>query len=351
MGEVEAQSGATRGRRVDAAGGLASGRQDGPLKAALWLLSVDEATAIAVIGRLDEPELLRLREGAAQVRTAAPEEIQAIHQELQIQAQRGGPRLKGGIDYLTMLLTRAVGEERASRVLVGPEVERQRGGLARADSDALAAALAEEHPQLVAAVLASLPPKRSAELLGKLGKEMAAEVMRRFAELEAVPAEALALVEGTLAAGLPVADERERQLDGARGAALLLNQLPEADANALLEGLSTERAEIATKIRRAMFRFDDLARLDRKSFQMLLKEIPSDQLLLALKTASPEIKNKVFAGLSRRAAEMLKDDLQMMGPARLADVEAAQQTVVDAAIQLKNDGKIMLAGAGGEGFV
>ena len=136
-----------------------------------------------------------------------------------------------------------------------------------------------------------------------------------------------------------------------RAAATILNQIDTEMADEILEGVGDDESDLAGEIRRAMFTFEDLLSLDQRGFQVLLKEIPSDQLLIALKTASEELKEKLFGSLSKRAGAMLMDDLEVMGPVRLADVEESQQTIVSAALQLQAEGKLSIAGHGGDDYV
>ena len=132
---------------------------------------------------------------------------------------------------------------------------------------------------------------------------------------------------------------------------MLLNQIDTEAAANILDTIASESDDLATEIRRAMFTFEDLRAVDRRAFQTLLKEVQSDQLLLALKTASEELQDKIFGSLSKRAAAMLKDDLEVMGPARLSDVESAQQQIVSVALQLQSEGRITIAGQGSDEYV
>jgi flagellar motor switch protein FliG len=176
-------------------------------------------------------------------------------------------------------------------------------------------------------------------------------VVGRVAKLSRVPRQVLDAAERVLSAGLPTSRDADREVDGIRTAAQLLNHLEAEMADDILDGLESETDTIAQDIRQAMFTFEDLSALDRRGFATLLKEVQSDQLLVALKTASNDLKDKVFSSLSKRAAEMLKDDLEVMRPVRLAEVQEAQQAIVSVALQLKNEGKLVIAGAGGDEFV
>jgi flagellar motor switch protein FliG len=211
--------------------------------------------------------------------------------------------------------------------------------------------LKSEHPQIISAVLGNIDPTRSAEIIKRLPENIRRDVVGRVAKLSRVPRQVLDAAERVLSAGLPTSRDADREVDGIRTAAQLLNHLEAEMADDILDGLESETDTIAQDIRQAMFTFEDLSALDRRGFATLLKEVQSDQLLVALKTASNDLKDKVFSSLSKRAAEMLKDDLEVMRPVRLAEVQEAQQAIVSVALQLKNEGKLVIAGAGGDEFV
>ena len=335
---------AGEGSRADAPAGA------GAVKAALWVLSADEELAVDTLANLDEGEIRRLHDVVQRLGETTSEQLDAIHQEFRTQLKPGLLHLRGSQSYLTRLATRALGEERATRLLTTrPERTDPSESLGRADLDVLTPVLAAEHPQVIAAVLTSLDSHRSAEILPRLPEAIRGEVVRRMAQLVRVPRSALAEVERVLAAGLPVDADGDADVDGVRQAALILNQLEGPVADSVLAGLKDE--ELMGTLRRAMFTFDDLVSLDKRAFQVLLKEVPSEQLLTALKTASEKMREQVFASLSKRAAEMLKDDLEVMGPVRLADVEQAQQAIVDQALRLRNEGKLAIGGGGGDELV
>jgi flagellar motor switch protein FliG len=261
--------------------------------------------------------------------------------------------MHGSVDRLTRLATRAFGEIRANELFTaGPaKTDVLKAGLGRADPDGLATALAEEHPQVAAVVLAGLGPAQGARIFKRLPGALQQQAIDRVARLTEMPPTALADIEAALGAGLPVVSEDGGNIDGVRTAAVLLNQLPPKDAESVLDELNKSAETTATAIRHAMFTFEDLARLDRRGWQTLLKEIDRDQLLPALKTAGPEVREKVMSSLSKRAAQMLNDDLDVLAPIRLADVEKARQAVVDVALRLRSEGRLAVAGQGADELV
>ncbi len=326
---------------------------NGPTKAAIWLMSIEEDLAVQIMSHLEDDEIVRIKERIESLSTKSPEHITLVHSEFMSRLQR--PVLSGRASsaYLKKLMVRAKGEEKANQLLNPPvsTTSTEVPGVGTMDPKTLAPWLTNEHPQIAAVCLARLEPAQASIVLGLLPENMRVEIVRRIAALTHVPDTAVSELERALSATLPTESGVRRELNGVRAAAQVLNQLGRDDAQKLLETLGQSNADLVTGIRRAMFTFDDLVTLDRRGFQMLLKEVQSDQLLLALKAANRDVRNKVLASLSKRAADMLKDDLETMGPVRLADVEKAQQGIVDTALQLRADGRLAIAGQGGEEFV
>jgi flagellar motor switch protein FliG len=322
----------------------------GPAKAALWLLSADEDLASRTLGLMSLDDVRRIKETAERLGRISPEQLVEIHLDFHQTLQQSPPVGRAGVEYLGRLASRAFGESKAAGVFAPAPERRPQAAetLSRADVDALAAALAAEHPQISAAVLAGIAPKRSADILKRLRPEAQREILERMARLSAVPHAALVEAELALGAGLPAAEETGEKLDGVRAAALLLNQLVPNDAEQILAAMNEDAKDTAVAIRRAMFTFDDLIKLDRRGWQTLLKEVQRDQLLPALKAASPEMREKIYSSMSKRAAEMLRDDLDVMGPVRVADTEVARQALVDVALRLRSEGSLNIGNVGEE---
>ncbi|MEE2959644.1 MAG: flagellar motor switch protein FliG [Myxococcota bacterium] len=325
----------------------------GTMKAALWMLSVEEELAVEIMSHLSQPEISAISAAVQNLAKTNPAQLAAIHNEFNQLYALEPLHLKGSMDYLGTLATRAFGEDKGMAMLGLQEdiFDDEADGLNEADVDVLSSILKMEHPQIIAAVLANLEPLRSAEILKRVPENVRRDVVGRIAGLSRVPRQVLEAAERVLSAGLPSSRDADREIDGIRTAAQLLNHLESEVADEILDGLESETDTVATDIRQAMFTFEDLSALDRRGFATLLKEVQSDQLLVALKTASDDLKEKVFSSLSKRAAEMLRDDLEVMRPVRLAEVQEAQQAVVSVALQLKNEGKLVIAGAGGDEFV
>lgn len=318
----------------------------GPEKAVLMLLSLDEGTAAPIVAELDDGELRKLREVAAMMRGVPASAIEEIYREFVDRAHEAVAVPKGGVSYLRRLAGRAIGEGRLEGIFMDAPVKAM-DRLAHADPVAVAGVLESELPQMTAAVLSQLEPARAARILEALPADKQAEVLSRLGSLTEVPAGLLEGVASAIAAELPVAEaEAPVSVNGVSHAAAMVRKLSKQAAGELLERMGAEEGEVATEIRRAMYTFEDLKEIDVRALRNLLKEIPSEKLVLALKTASDTVKNKIFSSMSSRASELLKDDLAALGSVRLAEVEAAQREIVEAALKLEAEGVISLGGGG-----
>lgn len=247
----------------------------------------------------------------------------------------------------------ALGEERARGILGGLNIasgnQRALESLEMVDAKSLATFLVNEHPQTVAVILAHLEPEKKGEVLKRLPEVLQAEVVLRMANLDNVDPELIVEIDRVLKNQLAnTATVEQASLGGVQPVAEMLNVMDKNTETAIMSRLEEKDPLLAEEIRKLMFVFDDIVKIDDRGIQTLLKEVPNDKLLLALKTANEEIKNKVFKNISARAAEMLREDLSNMGPSRLSDVEGAQQEIVNIARRLEAEGKILIARGGSE---
>lgn len=247
----------------------------------------------------------------------------------------------------------ALGEERARGILGGLNIttggSRSLESLEMVDAKSLATFLVNEHPQTVAVILAHLEPEKKGEVLKRLPETLQAEVVLRIANLEHVDPELIAEIDRVLKNQLSSTSTVEQSaLGGVQPVAEMLNVMDKNTETAIMSRLEEKDPLLAEEIRKLMFVFDDIIKIDDRGIQALLKEVANDKLLLALKTATEEIRAKVFKNISQRAAEMLREDLSNMGPSRLSDVEGAQQEIVNVARRLEAEGKILIARGGSE---
>jgi flagellar motor switch protein FliG len=258
----------------------------------------------------------------------------------------------GGIGYAKTLLDKALSPEAARRVLsiIEHQVFQQPFAfIQKTESENLLTFIQDEHPQTIALLLSHVPPSKSAEILMGLPTSKQLEVVSRVANMEQTNPEVIREVEKGLEARLAgVTSQRLMKVGGVESVAEILNLADRSTEKAIMEALESEDPDLVEQIRRLMFVFEDILLVNDKGIQAALKEIENDELSLALKTASEELKNKVFGNMSERAATLIKEDMDYMGPVRLKDVEAAQQKIVDVVRRLEDAGEIIISGRGGE---
>ncbi len=212
--------------------------------------------------------------------------------------------------------------------------------------------LQEEHPQTIALVLSHLPPGMATDIVAALPTERQVEVASRIANMDQTSPDVIKEVERGLEKRLAgLVSERFERVGGVEAVAEILNMAGRATEKAILEGLEASDPQLVEEIRRLMFVFEDIIRVNDKGIQSVLKEVENDELSLALKTASEELKEKIFKNMSERAAQMIKEEMEFMGPVRVSDVENAQQKIVDIVRRLEDAGDVVIAGRGGGGDV
>lgn len=247
----------------------------------------------------------------------------------------------------------ALGEERA-RAIIGHMDNNQTSSrtlesLELVDAKSLSNFLINEHPQTVSVILAHLEAEKRGEVLRRLPEALQAEVVLRMSNLDHVAPELISEVDRVLKDELAsVGTVDQAQLGGVQTVAEMLNVMDKNTEKSIMSRVEERDPLLAEEIRKLMFIFDDIVKIDDKGIQTLLKDIPNDKLLLALKTASNDIKDKILKNISKRAAEMLQEDLASMGPARVSDVEAAQMEIVNLARRLETEGKIVIVRGGSE---
>ncbi len=251
------------------------------------------------------------------------------------------------------LIAEAIGEDRVRGVLGSLNDKnnpaRNLESLEMIDSKSLTTFLVNEHPQTIAVILAHLEPDKKGEVLSSLPEVIQLEVVMRLSQLEHVDPSLIKEVDKVLREELASTGTTDRSnLGGVQTVADMLNVLDKNTEQNILTQLEGRDPDLAEEIRNLMFVFEDLIKIDDKGMQSLLKEIPNDKLLLALKTANEDVKDKIFKNMSKRAAEMAREDLEMMGPSRVSDVEAAQSEIINIAKRLEQSGQIMVDRGGAE---
>lgn len=332
---------------------LESSALSGPQKALLFLLSLDEPIATSIIKQLSEGELRGLRSASETTKHVSPAAVHAVHREFTERAKLGvTPTLEGSTAYLKKLASRALGDGTAALVFTDSTQGPAGAVVARLDADTLVAILEEETAQTAAVVLSRVGASRAAEVVGRFTPDRRVAIIQRLARLEAVPDEVILAIEAQLASEISQeSGGRPASVDGLEVAAALVKKLAKEDTQALLAGLAETDAGTADKIKKALFTFEDLRGIDNRGMQALLKSVATDQLVVALKTSSAELREKILGSLSSRAAAMLREELELLGAVRIKDVENAQGAIVDSALELEADGTIQITREGEADFV
>jgi flagellar motor switch protein FliG len=320
----------------------------GPQKALLFLLSLDEPVATSIIKQLAHDELRALRYASERTKQVSPAAVHSVHREFTDRAKLGvTPTLEGSTAYLKKLATRALGDGKAEAVFADEDLGPAGAVVARLDTGTLVAILEEETAQTAAVVLSRVTASRAAEVVAHFSQERRVAIIQRLARLEAVPDDVIRAIEAQLASEITAEGSTgPASVDGLVVAAALVKKLGKEDTQTLLSGLAETDASTAEKIKKALFTFEDLRGVDARGMQALLKSVATDQLVVALKTASTELREKILSSLSSRAAAMLREELEMLGAVRITDVENAQAAIVDAALELEADGTIQITREG-----
>ena len=329
----------------------------GPQKAAIALLSLDEEVATQVLAKMAEADVRRLVEAVEQLDDVGGDIITSVLEDLErgITSPLAVVRT-GGTKYVRKLADAAFGSDRAQRLFgtaAVPAMTNPLELLRTARVNALAQLLTEEHPQIAAVVLTQLPAGVAAKVLALMPTDQAADLAARISELEEVPEHAVAEASESLvralelAGGLATSDARQL-FDGLAFSAAIVNEMSSEAGDELLGKVAERDETIATRIREALFTFEDLLRIASRELGNLMRAVQSETLITALQTATSELRDHLLGALSQRAAATLRDDLSTASPKRLSEVEAAQREVIEAAMKLAAEGKLTMPGRGGE---
>ena len=325
----------------------------GAQKSALFILSLKETAAAEIFRNMEDSEIRRIGEAIRSLKKVSAEMVSHVFDEFHAATKGEHIALGGGEQYMRGLIEEAIGPDRASELL-GSDKPQQPcfEKLKEIDPKLLANLLGPEHPQTIALVMSQLDTTLGAKIMEYLPEAVQPIVAQRLAVLESISDDVMRDIEDILTRELAeVAKEKRSEFKGKEHVATLLNIMDKKIGNEILAIIEEEDLELATTIRESMFVFDDLINVDRRGIQEILKEISTDDLVLALKATSEELKDKFFANMSTRAAEMLEEDLEAMGPVPLSDVERVQKEISSIALRLQEEGKIVIAGAGGEEMV
>ncbi len=324
-------------------------------RAAILLLALGETDAATILSHMGPKEVQDLGLAMASMHNVSTEQMESVMRSF-VQTLRGQTSL--GIDsdeYIRSVITGALGSEKADGVIDRILLGRNSKGLEQLkwmDSRSIAEVIRLEHPQIIAIVLSFLEPEQAAEVLAEFPERARPDIVMRIATLDGIQPAALQELDQILEKQFVGATNvKSSSLGGVKTAANILNLVEGAIENSVMEQVNSTDQDLAQEIQDNMFVFDNLIDVDDRGIQTLLREVASDQLLLALRGSEEVLKEKIFRNMSKRAAEMLRDDLEAGAPVRLSDVEAAQKEILTVARRLSDAGEIQLGGAGGEEYV
>ncbi|MBM4285478.1 MAG: flagellar motor switch protein FliG [Deltaproteobacteria bacterium] len=325
----------------------------GPDKVALLLLSLGEIQAGEILKRLDDREVQLLGQKISKLEVVPTKQLASILDEFCRMMEAPEAIVIRGDQFFKNTISRSMDVKRQEDLMDKLDLEKNPDffqKIKKLDSRTVASFLRNEHPQTVALVMAHLDRTQAGAVLAQFPEPLQMEVVRRIASLDQVSPAIIEEIDAALREEIALVEEvGGRLVGGPQSVAEILNQMERTLEASILKRLEEEeQADLAEDIRRYLFTFEDLQGVDDRGMMALLKEINTQDLALALKAASAEIKARFFKNMSSRAAEMLQEELEIMGPAKLRDVEAAQQRIIQVAKRLEADGHLVLTGKGGE---
>jgi flagellar motor switch protein FliG len=333
----------------------AASDRPGVEQAAILLLTLGEQDAAQVLKHLGAKDVQRVGAAMAQLTGISREDVSEVLNEFSVRVER---QTSVGVDsdeYVRKVLNEALGDDKARGVIDRILKGRSSRGLEAIkwmEPKAVAEMLRDEHPQIIAIVLSYLEPDQGAEVLANLPENMRADVIMRVATLEGVHPSALNELDEVLEkqfSGNSTA--KASGFGGPKAAAEMMNLVGAGAEGKIFEEINKLDASLSQQLQDLMFVFDDLVSIDDRGMQELLREVPSEQLIIALKATGEELKQKFFKNMSERASQMLKDDLESKGPVKLSEVESAQKEILVTARRMAEEGRVQLGGKGGDEYV
>jgi len=327
----------------------------GPQKTAILILALGDAFASEVFKKFERTEITAVSRAMAKLDTVNKDQAEEVLREFNQAMTIGKEMLYGGPEQVRKMISSNLDSDTARYILdeldfdSGPVPFKE---LANVSPKILAQILRNEHPQTLALILGHLPPDSAGNLLQNMAPGVRAEVLIRLAKLEAVAEEMLVEVDRVLQSQLIAIGGKEgRKVGGVTSVAEILNAIDRATEEEIMADIEEESAQLAEEIKQLMFVFEDIMKIDDRGIREVLKEISNEDLTMSLKTAPEELREKFFKNLSERAGNMIREDLEIMGPVKLSEVESAQQNIVKQVRRLEAEGRIVIAGSGGEVLV
>ncbi|GLH70435.1 flagellar motor switch protein FliG [Geothrix rubra] len=328
----------------------------GVQKAAVLMVTLGDDTAANIFKYLEEDEIQTISREIAITKHVQPETAEEVMEEFHTMAQARSYISQGGIEYAKKLLIKSVGPEVARKIIdrLVKALESSAGftSLERANPQQLSKFIQNEHPQTIALILAHLNASQAAELISSLPEALRSDVAMRMASLQEISPEVVRRISMILEQKLEALGSFATEAyGGVRAVAELFNRMDRNTGRAVLEKIETENPQLAASIRDLMFVFDDILLIDDTGIAEILKRADRKVLTIAMKGTSEELQNQFFRNMSTRAVELIKEEMEFMGPVKLKDVEKSQHEIVEIVRQLEEEGVISIGGGGGEDYV
>lgn len=325
-----------------------TGRQ----KAAVLLMSMDVDIASKVFKELDMKEVESIAVEITNLRDLSPNVVEDVIEEFYQLMTAQSYMVEGGLEYAQLLLEKSYGIERAREIVEKIKVLTTVRGfniLKKSDSAQLASFLSKEHPQTIALIISHLTPDQSADVLSEFKDDLRTDVIMRIATIGKVSPQLVSEIEHVVdQIAEQTLSQNLAQAGGSQLVANILNKSNNALAKAMLENIEEKKPDMALEIKRLMFLFEDIVLIDDKGIQRILRDVDKKDLALALKVADEKIRAKIFKNMSERAAVVVKEELEYMGPVKLKEVEGAQMRIVDIIKELESNDEISVGGRGKE---
>ena len=336
---------------------MSVGKMTGPKKAAILLLALGEDAAADVMKNLEEAEIQQVGYYMSRFTDVSPEELDLVLEEFyrnSVMADEG-VSISSSPDFVKNALVKALGADRAKELsdnLRAGEEEAGLEALRYAEPIMISNYIRTEHPQTIALILSYLKnAEQSSAVLRDLPESLQADILYRMAVIESIPPGVISEMNEVLTEEMKTAGSMTTSVGGIETVAEILNSVDKATETRILSSIEETNPDLAEQIRELMFTFEDMALIDAKQMQLVMKDVDQADMVLALKTASDAVKELIFSSMSSRAAEMVREDLENLGPAKLSDVEASQQKIIKVVKKLEEAGTIVIAGAGGGDLV
>lgn len=322
-------------------------------KAILVLVSLGEIEAVKVVKGLNSREIKKISQATGTIKKVTPEEVMEVLEEFMTEVSGDTGIASSGEEWLKRVIEKAIGSNKAQHLLrgLGPQ-EKVFDSLFDIDHGTLANLLRKEHPQTQALILAHLDPAKAAGVLPLLPEDSQVDIVLRMARITSIHPDVIQEIEDALMEEIQLMGTLSTtEAGGVDMVVDMLNIMEKKSEKQILAGVEQEDPKLAEEIKAMMFVFEDLVNLDDRQLQLILREIDSQTLTLALRGANDEMRNKVYGNVSSRAAQMIQEDMDAMGPVKLSEVEAAQSEVVQVALRLEEEGKIAVSSGADEEYV